>query len=335
MSLVVKIKHPLGAVLLKPMAWFFVGWLAMLFSVAVSATPDAQLSSKPLKKHLEPQIFEHCRFSGLRCLQHIDRFLVAAEPESIYWYELMLLKLDSLFILMRDADLYALTSKFVLKNEMPDSFKARLFIYHAKVLYGMNNKTIANDYLHQASSLLAQLNQAMPNPLTQLRLINVKLYSDGDYQSGYEQLLHLEKQLLKSHDAVLKYDLYNNLGHFTKFLKLQHDSLHYRQLAILAIRQIDHPHKMAEAHYNLARAQSALSRWPDAETNFAAAMYLYQQIEDSTMVNLSLLYLAEAMWRQQRTLAATAIFQRLQPAKIPNSSKSSLLQIEQLFERQT
>jgi hypothetical protein len=335
MSLVVKMKHPLIAVLLKPSAWFFVGCLVMLFSAAVSATTDAELSSKPLKKHLEPQIFEHCRFSGLHCLQHIDRFLIAAEPESIYWYELMLLKLDSLFILMRDADLYALTSKFVLKSNMPDSFKARLFIYHAKVLYGMNNKTIANDYLHQASSLLDQLNQAMPNPLTQLRLINVKLYSDGDYQSGYEQLLHLEKQLLKSHDMVLKYDLYNNLGHFTNFLKLKHDSLHYRQLAIQAIRLIDHPHKMAEAHYNLARAQSALSRWCDAETNFAAAMWFYQRIEDSTMVNLSLLYLAEAMWQQQRTLAATAIFQRLQPAKIPNSTKSSLLRIEQLFERQT
>ncbi|MBU2425328.1 MAG: hypothetical protein KKA56_00460, partial [Gammaproteobacteria bacterium] len=78
--------------------------------------------------------------------------------------------------------------------------------------------------------------------------------------SGYQQLRQLETKLIKSRDAVLKYDLYNNLGHFTYYLQRHQDSLHYRQLAINAIRQIDHPHKMAEAHYNLARAQSFVAQ---------------------------------------------------------------------------
>ncbi|MBU2224883.1 MAG: hypothetical protein KKB00_12700, partial [Gammaproteobacteria bacterium] len=67
------------------------------------------------QQSIAPEIFQHCRFTGQRCLQHVDRFLLAADPGSIYWYELMLLKLDSLFILQRDAQLYALTSKLVLK----------------------------------------------------------------------------------------------------------------------------------------------------------------------------------------------------------------------------
>ncbi len=311
--------------------WLFSGMVLLTFAVAFSALAQTQPLPSSKTHHIEPQIFQHCRFSGLRCLQHIDRFLLAAEPESIYGYELMLLKLDSLFILRRDTELFALTSKLVLKTDVPDSFKARLYIYHAKVLYGMQQKTAANDYLQQATSLLDALNQAMPNPLTQLRLINVKLYSDGDYQSGYQQLLQLEKQLQKSRDAVLKYDLYNNMGHFTNFLQLDRDSLHYRQLALHAIGKIDHPHKLAEAHYNLARAHSFLTQWPEAEKNFAEALWLYRSIDDSTMVNLSLMYLAEAMWRQHKEPAAIAIFERIHPAKIPDSSQVFLKRIRALI----
>ena len=305
--------------------------LLLMFAMAGSALAQTQPVQPSKKPYLEPQIFQHCRFSGQHCLQQIDRFLLAADPASIYWYELMLLKLDSLFILRRDAELFALTSKLVLKTDVPDSFKARLYIYHAKVLYGMQQKTDASAYLQQATNLLDALNQAMPNPLTQLRLINVKLYSDGDYQSGYRQLLQLEKQLQKSHDAVLKYDLYNNMGHFTNFLQLTRDSLHYRQLALHAIQQIDHPHKLAEAHYNLARAHSFLTQWPEAEKNFANALWLYSSIDDSTMVNLSLMYLAEALWLQQKEAAALAIFDRMQPAKIPKSSQAFLKQIQALI----
>jgi tetratricopeptide (TPR) repeat protein len=305
--------------------------LLLMFAMACSALAQTQPVQPSKKQNIEPQIFQHCRFSGQRCLQHIERFLLAADQASIYWYELMLLKLDSLFILMRDDELFALTSKLVLKTDVPDSFKARLYIYHAKVLYGMQQKTEANFYLQQATNLLDALNQAMPNPLTQLRLINVKLYSDGDYQSGYRQLLQLEKQLQKSHDAVLKYDLYNNMGHFTNFLQLTRDSLNYRQLALHAIQQIDHPHKLAEAHYNLARAHSFLTQWPEAEKNFADALWLYSRIDDSTMVNLSLMYLAEALWLQQKEAAAIAILDRMQPAKIPKGSQVSLKRIQALI----
>jgi tetratricopeptide (TPR) repeat protein len=309
-----------------------IGGLLLVFSVGLSALSAVQqLMAPPAKQNLEPQIFQHCRFSGQHCLQHIDRFLLAADLDSIYWFELMLLKLDSLFVLQRDPELFAFTSKLVLNTNAPDSFKARLYIYHAKVLYGMDQKNSANDYLLQATELLDQLQQAMPNPLTQLRLINVKLYSDGDYQSGYQQLLQLEQQLLKSRDAVLKYDLYNNMGHFTRFMQQNLDSLGYRKLAMQAIEQIDHPHKLAEAHYNLARTHSFVEQWPEAEIHFAAALSLYSGIDDSTMVNLSLLYLAEAMWQQQKKDAATPTFQRIQAAKIPDTSRPSFIRISQLL----
>jgi len=311
--------------------WLYSGWLLLMLTLAHVSTAQTQPVSPAAKPSLEPEIFQHCRFSGQRCLQHIDRFLLAADPTSIYGYELMLLKLDSLFVLRRDAELFALTSKLVLKTAAPDAFKARLYIYHAKVLYGMQQKAQANDYLQQATDLLDALQQAMPNPLTQLRLINVKLYSDSDYQTGYQQLLQLEKQLQRSQDAVLKYDLYNNLGHFSHFLQLEQDSLRYRQLALQAIEQMDHPHKVAEAHYNLARVHSFVRQWPQAEQHFAQALWHYSSIHDSTMVNLSLMYLAEAMWWQQKTIAATAIFARLQPAKIPNSSQQFFKRIQRLL----
>ena len=195
----------------------------------------------------------------------------------------------------------------------------------------MQQKDLANDYLQQATNLLEALNEAMPNPLTQLRLINVKLYSDGDYQHGYQQLLQLEKRLQKSHDAVLKYDLYNNLGHFSNFLQLMPDSLRYRKLALRAIEQIEHPHKLAEANYNLARTYSFLGQWLEAERYFAEALWYYSSIDDSTMSNLSLMYLAEAMWHQQKSIAATAIFKRLKPAEIPDGSQASFNQIRGLL----
>lgn len=321
----------------KKSLWFFshpwvnqslIAAVLMLFSVVLPAKPQTpQLTATTL----EPQIFQHCRFSGQRCLQHIDRFLLAATLESRYWFELMLLKLDSLFILQRNAELYALTSKLVLKDDLPAAFKARLYIYHAKVLYGRQQKASANEFLLQATDLLNQLHQAMPNPLTQLRLINVQIYGNGDYQAGFQQLLQLEKQLEKSRDAVLKYDLYNNMGHYTRFMQRTTESLHYRKLALQAIQQIDHPHKMAEAHYNLARTYSFLLQWTAAEIHFAAALWHYHSIDDSVMLNQSLMYLAEAMWLQQRKTAASALFQRVLPAKIPNSSQPFFARIAALL----
>jgi hypothetical protein len=85
---------------------------------------------------------------------------------------------------------------------------------------------------------------------------------------------------------------------------------------------------MAEAHYNLARAQSFVAQWPEAELNFANALRLYSNIDDATMVQMSLLYLAEAMVEQHKDQAA-AIFNRLLPAKIPNSSQLVYQNIKQ------
>ena len=101
--------------------------------------------------------------------------------------------------------------------------------------------------------------------------------------------------------------------------------------ALQAIQQIDHPHKLAEAHYNLARTHSFVLDWPEAETHFRLALQLYSNIDDNTMVNLSLMYLAEALWQQQKEAEATAEFERLQPAKIPNSSQVFLKRIQKLI----
>lgn len=305
------------------------------FAVLIAATPvatkAATVSSQAGQlQQISDQVQQACRFSGASCLTQVEQQLQHCRPHSLLWYELVLLKLDSMFTLRQEKALLNETTALLSAKDAPPAFRARLFIYHAKLLYLFNDQSQSQLFVQQAITLLDQLQQASPQFVTQLRLANLLLYMQ-QYDLGYQQLRTLEQQLHQSRDLILKYDLYNNLGHFALRLEQREQERFYRQQALQMIMQIDHPAKLAEAHYNLARNYYAASQWQLAQQHFRQAQQGYQQIADLVLQNLSALYLAECQYRLGQHQQARSLLRQIRPEWIPVSSMPDYHKISRLL----
>lgn len=304
----------------------------LLLSGAATAQFNNDTLSSPAEQlqQISSKVQQDCNFSGARCLAQVEQQLEQSRQHSLLWYELMLLKLDSMFTLRQEKALLSETTALLSAKDAPPAFRARLYIYHAKLLYLFNDHSQSQLFVQQAIALLDQLQQASPQFVTQLRLANLLLYMQ-QYDLGYQQLRALEHQLHHSRDLILKYDLYNNLGHFALRLDQREQERFYRQQALAMISQIEHPAKLAEAHYNLARNYYAANHWQLAQQHFRQAQQGYQHIADIALQNLSALYLAECQYRLGQQQQARQLLQQIQPEWIPASSMPDYHKIRQLL----
>ncbi len=289
------------------------------------------VGSMPFFAKAQTNIFAICEYSSQQCIDQIDPEIAKAEPKSALWYELTLLKLDTLFALQYDKLLWQATSQLVLDQTSPASFRARLYIYHAKMLTFNDSKLQAEHYLDKAVKLLESLNRSAPNPLTIIRLVNVQTYVGADPLVGYETLQKLEAQFSRSHDQLMKYELYNNLGHGAHFLKRLEESQLHREKALIAIQKTTNKAKLAEGHYNLARVMAYRELWADAEPHLVHAEGYYHEIGDQLLTALARMHLSEALYRQQKVQAATSMFATVDIKKIPAYANEHLTRISALF----
>ncbi|MCT6698379.1 hypothetical protein [Rheinheimera sp. 4Y26] len=294
------------------------------------------LINTPLPAAAEPaSIQQICQISGQPCLDALEPKLASTPKGSLPWYELTLYKLDSLFELQKDQELFALTSQLVADKQLtekgPAHFRARLYIYLAKLLYARKNTQASAYFLQQATTLLADLHQADFNPFTMVLLLNVQMYTTGNDEQGYAALKALEQQYRKSKDPVFLYELYNNLGHYSHRLNLLHESVAYRQKALKAISGFKQQARIAEAHYNLARSLANIGQWRDTLPHLQQAEQLYLTQGYSLLHNLAILHQAEALWRSAQQAEARIQFSRVQKKLVPDYAQAHLQRIQQLL----
>jgi len=279
------------------------------------------------------QLQQICLQSYPRCVEASDAALAQIKPQSRLWYEVQLLKLDAMFSQQLAAPLFTLTSIFVEDDSAPTAFLARVYIYHAKLLYAQGNKSQSKYYLDKAVTLMSSWQQSTADPMSYIRLYNVQLYAGGNYQQSYDQLVLLEKRFQSSQDARLQYELHNNLGHYAGYLKQQDKALQHRLQALGWAEKIGHPALRAEAHFNLARVSMFKELWQDAERNFIAAYDEYRQAEEPIAQAESLLYRAEALWRLQRHAEAQQLFDQVNLVLLPRHREPDLQRIRLLLQR--
>ena len=304
--------------------WFLISLLVIIGSISpLQAQPAVNLG----------QLQQICLQSYPRCVEASAAALAQIQPHSRLWYELQLLKLDAMFNQQSAAPLFALTSEFVKDKSAPTAFLARIYIYHAKLLYSQGKKPQSKFYLDKAVALMSDWQQSTADPMSYIRLYNVQLYADGNYQHCYDQLVLLEKRFQTSQDARLHFELQNNLGHYAGYLQKQEKALLHRQQALGWAEKIGHPALRAEAHFNLARVSTLQRLWQDAERHFVAAFDDYRQAEEPIAQAESLLYRAEALWRLQRHAEAQQLFAQVDLALLPQHRQPDLQRIRQLLQR--
>ncbi len=279
------------------------------------------------------QLQQICLQSYTHCVEASDAALTQIQPRSRLWYEVQLLKLDTMFSQQSAEPLFALTSAFVKEENAPTAFLARIYIYHAKLLYVRGDKPQSRQYLDKAVALMSDWQQSTADPMSFIRLYNVQLYADGNYQHCYDQLVQLEKRYQASQDAKFQYELQNNLGHFANYLQQQDKALQHRLLALGWAEKTGHPALRAEAHFNLARVSTLKGLWQDAERHFVAAFDEYRQAGEPIAQAESQLYRVETLWQLQRQAEAQQLFDLLNQPLLPPHRKPDLARIRQLLQR--
>lgn len=303
--------------------WSLITLLCLYISQPAQARPAIDLA----------QLQQICLQSFPHCVAASDAALSQIQPQSRLWYEVQLLKLDAMFAQQSAAPLFALTSAFVEDESAPTAFLARIYIYHAKLLYVRGDKPQSKYYLDKAVALMSYWQQSTADPMSYIRLYNVQLYAGGNYQHGYDQLAQLEKRYQASQDAKLQYELQNNLGHFANYLQQPDIALQHRQLALHWAEKIGHPALRAEAHFNLARVSTMQGLWQDAERHFVAAFDDYRQAEEPIAQAESQLYRAETLWQLKRGAEAQQLFDKVEQSLLPAHRHPDLQRIRQLLQR--
>lgn len=295
--------------------------VVVLSSTAAQARPSIDLN----------QLKQLCLESYPRCVSDSDSALNQIQPQSRLWYEVQLLKLDAMFNQQSDAPLFALTSVFVEDDTAPAAFLARVYIYHAKLLHVHGRKLQSKHYLDKAVALMSDWQQSTADPMSYIRLYNVQLYADGNYRHSYDQLLALSLRYAQSQDAVLQYQIQNNLGHYAGFLQLSEPALQHRLQAMEWADKAGHPSMRAEAHFNYARVCALQHLWQDAERHFVVALDEYRQAEEPIAQAESQLYRSETLWHLDRKAEARQIFEQINLAILPVHRDADLQRIQQLF----
>lgn len=307
---------------------FIVLWITALWLMSFNSV------ASPSVRQISHAVQSDCVYSGHNCLNQVLAQLAQTPAKTFVWYELTLLRLDSMHVLRQELELFNLTTELVKENSAPPAFLARVYIYHAKLLHAHGQPKQGQHYMQLAMELLDQLQQASPQFLTELRLANLLLYL-GDYEQGYRIVRRLENQLQRSHDYVLLYDLYNNLGHFAQALNQPNDHIYYRQQALAAVVQSNHPAFLAQAHYNLARSYYMDRQWQNAEPHFVLAHQHYLPLRDTAMVSLSTMYLAACKFNQEKYRQARELFAQVDPQKVPYSSQPEFKRVQKMIQRQS
>lgn len=304
-------------------------------SLSLLAAGPQQALQQAIQQPSQQPVQQLCQLSGQPCLDAVEPELAGAKKYSLYWYQLTLYKLDSLYELQKDDELFALSSQLVadkqLERKSPPHFRARLYIYFAKLLYSKQNKQASNVYLQQATQLLASLHQADFNPFTMLLLINVQMYTDTNDETGYASLLELETQYRKSKDPVFLYELYNNLGHYSHRLKLLHKSVEHRKKALAAIQGTNQTVRIAEANYNLARILAYTDQWAETLPHLRAAERLYLSEGYEVVHNLAILHQAEALWHTGQPELARLQYHKVKLSLVPDYAQVHLTRIQALL----
>lgn len=302
-----------------------------LQAAAPYQTPQAAPAQHTQANQLT-QANQICTDSLTACLEHVEPLLAQSPVGSLYWRELMLLKLDSLFYLQRGQDVLAITTKLLQHKDWPPNFLARLYIYHAKELHAAGRTLESQHYIQKVSEMLNSFHAADRLPLTELRLVNVRMYIDGDRQAAYDQLKSMAIRYDATGDWDMRFSIYHNLAHVSEFLDKQDDATTYRDLALALADDGPNLHYKALTRYYRARLALQQHDYQDHyyEMLQQAEQFARQIDADFLQVNCHLLQVELAL-KQHQMAKAQQLFDEIKATEVADESRDEYQRVRQLL----
>lgn len=268
-------------------------------SVTLSFENQSNRNSLEAKSH---NIHEVCELSFDLCLELLPKYLNESVQFSRLWYAYKLYQLEALSALERFDESEKALLPLISKKNLPEKFKIYSMILYAKILQYKGNSESALNYFNKAKTLLLAVNNDWPKPLELIKVANMMFYME-QYQIGYEMLLALDKKFSHYSDAIFKYRLYTNLGHFSLYLNDHQSHILYRRKALHWANLSNNKNRQAIATFNIARAHLFIEHFDVALAHFQQTIPFTKAAKNQSLLNHTYLNMAD-IYQRTRDLAS-------------------------------
>jgi len=265
-------------------------------------------------------INKECDSSSKQCLSKVEIALKKQKPDTDLWYELIRIKLDNLFDLTRNEQLYHLTKSLVERKGLPQDLRIKVLIYHTKMMSVFSSKKERDHFRGLAEVYLRELTENTSDPQLLMTLVNLQLYSERSTRAAYNILRKIEKQYKQKNDPAFKFELYSNLGHFAVKLKLFNDLIAARTQAVYWAKKANNDLDISVAYYNLGRGYDVISNFDMALQHYKNSIPYAEAVNDFVGIALAQLFIAKLYSKEHKSLS-TDWFNKINPKHIPKSAK--------------
>lgn len=255
-----------------------------------------------------------CENHAVSCFSEISARQQHQASGSSQWWQLEILRLNSLFHFRKFDELYAVIRPWVNHEDVPVEYQPVINMLFGKWLAINNRKEEAKSAYVQSLSGYEALFEKDPSQETALSILNL-LVSLERFESARDFVDVLETN--NYNDAEFYREIFAELGHIA--LKSEHLEQHlfYREKSLFWAKQIDDPQQVAVAYNNYAVALRNYSKFDEARKAFLTGLTYAKAAKDFAQVNTIYLRLAEIENRVSDSAKAAMWLGKVDIEKLP------------------
>jgi tetratricopeptide (TPR) repeat protein len=258
-----------------------------------------------------------CDIPSKNCLLWVIEELRDVKPNTMPWYNLKLMQLDSLITIKEFKVLKQELSEFNDNLKLPPMFSLYLNIYKAKldIIEGHEGQAIV--VLALSLEKLQQLNQSFYSPMRMINIANL-MQSLKQYDQSLVLLERIETDFENSRDTYLKLELYGNLGHVHRHLEDYDNALTYYKKSLQFAVELGGEQQIATLYDHVGRMYKATNQTELAELSYLNALtHAEKDARDSTIlqakINLAFFYLQQLELEKAQMLTKEIDVSKIEP----------------------
>lgn len=231
-----------------------------------------------------------CDNDPLACSSEVAELQRSQTKGSFEWWELEALRLDSLFKLQKNDELYAALRPWVKNTDVPEKYQPVLQLFLGKWLTASGRHEESQVALSKALSGFKEQYAATPSPSNGVRVLNLLVSLDR-----FEEASVFAEVLESSNfeDALFYREIFAELGHVAQQKNELSQHIDYRLKSLQWAKRVPDLQQQAIAHNNYGVALRESKKYIMAESAFSDALKCAKKANDTAHVNSIRLRLAE------------------------------------------
>ena len=257
-----------------------------------------------------------CENNAVSCFSEISSRQQHQIVGTSQWWQLEILRLNSLFHFRKFDELYAVIRPWVNHKDVPVEHQPVINMLFGKWLSINNRQEEAETAFIQSLAGLEALFEKDPSQETALNILNVLVFLDRfDSARAFVDVLETNN----NNDAKFYREVFAELGHIAFRNERLEQHVFYREKSLFWAKQVNDPQQISVAYNNYAVALRYYSKFDEARSAFLNSLESAKAAEDFVQVNTLYLRLAEIENRVSDSAKATMWLGKVDMEQLPTT----------------